>query len=99
MVLFELAADDAGLAGGGHAEIMGQLQLAPAIAVGPHQVFHDGQEHSGRVFGQGPSAVSITSRRSERRAFNRSSTPPISRELSSCATAYAERRPWSPPSP
>ncbi len=49
----ELAADDAGLAGGGHAEIVGQLQLAPGVAVGPDQTFHDLQEHPGRILGHG----------------------------------------------
>ncbi len=51
VVLLELAADDAGLAGGGHPEVVGQLQLAPGVAIGPHQVFHDLQEHPGGVFG------------------------------------------------
>ncbi len=53
VMLLELAADDAGLARSGHPEIVGQLQLAPRIAVSSNQAFHDLQEHSSRVLGHG----------------------------------------------
>ena len=52
VVKAKLAAHHAGLAGGGGAKIVGQLQLADLVAVGPDQFFHDLKEHPGRVDGE-----------------------------------------------